>query len=115
MINEYISSLPGNGQKETWKDLGIRPPSGIIKKDFHKGTDPKSTVSVRFHGDYKYDRTENHMIRSLSDALNIIFVEKIREEQSGVYTINASYNTNKLQALFSVLLKILWLMACPMK
>jgi len=35
------------------------------------------------------------MIRSMSDALNILLTEKIREEQSGVYGINASYNTNK--------------------
>jgi len=95
LINQYIASLPGKDKKETWKDLGIRPPSGVVKKDFHKGTDPKSNVSIRFHGSYRYDRIENHMIRSLSDALNIILTEKIREEQSGVYGINASYNTNK--------------------
>ncbi len=95
LINQYISSLPGNDQTESWNDLGIRPPSGVVKEDFHKGSDPKSNVSIRFHNKYKYDRTENHMIRSLSDALNILLIEKIREEQSGVYGINANYNTTK--------------------
>jgi zinc protease len=95
LIKQYIASLPGKDQKEKWNDLGIRPPSGVVKKDIRKGSDQKSNVSIRFHGEYRYDRIENQMIRSLSDALNIILTEKIREEQSGVYGINASYNTNK--------------------
>jgi len=95
LIAQYIASLPGFDENESWKDLGIRPPDGVVKEDIHKGTDPKSNVSIRFHGKYTYDRKENHMIRSMSDALNIILIEKIREEKSGVYGINASYNTNK--------------------
>jgi zinc protease len=94
-INQYIASLPGSDNKESWKDLGIRPPSGVVKKDILKGNDPKSNVSIRFHGDYKFDRMENHLVRSLSDALNILLIEKIREEASGVYGINASANTSK--------------------
>jgi len=56
LITRYIASLPSTDQKETWKDLGIRPPTGVVKQDIHKGSDPKSNVSVRFHGNYKYDR-----------------------------------------------------------
>lgn len=95
LINQYIASLPGKDAEETWKDLGIRPPSGVVKKDILKGYDPKSNVSIRFHGKYTYDRMENHLVRSLSDAMNILLIEKIREEASGVYGISASANTSK--------------------
>jgi zinc protease len=95
LINQYIASLPGNDAEETWKDLGVRPPSGVVKKDIMKGNDPKSNVSIRFHGNYTYDRMENHLVRSLSDAMNILLIEKIREEASGVYGISASASTSK--------------------
>jgi zinc protease len=95
MLTQYIGSLPSAGKKETWKDLGIRPPSGIVKKDILKGTDPKSNVSIQFHGVYKYDRNTNQLLRSLTDAMNILLVEKIREEMSSVYGISAKPSTNK--------------------
>jgi zinc protease len=95
LIKQYIASLPGKDAEETWKDLGVRPPSGVVKKDILKGNDPKSNVSIRFHGNYTYDRMENHLVRSLSDAMNILLIEKIREEASGVYGISASASTSK--------------------
>ena len=49
-VDEYIASLPSTSQKETWKDLGIRPPKGIVHDDFYKGADERSSVSIRFHG-----------------------------------------------------------------
>ncbi|MCG8310499.1 MAG: insulinase family protein [Cytophagales bacterium] len=94
-INQYVASLPSNGEKETWKDLGIRPPSGVVKQDILKGADPKSSVSIRFHGAYRFDRETNYLFKTLTDVLNIILIEKIREEQSGVYGISAQPSTNK--------------------
>ncbi len=95
LVNQYIASLPGTDLEESWEDLGIRPPEGIVKKDIFKGSDPKSTVTVRFHGNYEFDRKTNHLIRSLTDVMNILLIEKVREEQGGVYNINASPSTNK--------------------
>jgi len=94
-LNQYVASLPAKKEHESWKDLGIRPPEGVIKKDIIKGTDPKSSVSIRFHGGYKFDRKTNHLIKTLTDVMNIILIEKIREEQSGVYGISARPSTNK--------------------
>ncbi len=95
MLTRYVASLPSSPDKETWKDLGIRPPQGIVKKDIFKGTDPKSSVNIQFHGSFNYDRATNQLIRSLTDALNILLIEKIREEQGGVYSISARYSANK--------------------
>ena len=56
LLNQYVGSLPSKGEKENWKDLDIRPPSGVVIEDILKGSDPKSTVSIRFHGEYEFDR-----------------------------------------------------------
>ena len=95
LISKYIASLPSTGLTESWKDLGIRPPKGVVKKDIIKGTDPKSTVTMRFHGEYTFDRKTNHLIKTLTDVLNIVLIDKIREEHAGVYGISASPSTSK--------------------
>ena len=94
-LNQYVASLPSNDSNESWKDLGIRPPSGVVKQDIFKGSDPKSSVSIRFHGKYEFDRKTNYIFKTLTDVLNIILIEEIREEQSGVYGISASPSTSK--------------------
>ncbi|MEO7983859.1 MAG: insulinase family protein, partial [Bacteroidota bacterium] len=48
LLEKYIGSLPGNTQKENYKDLGIRPPMGKVDKVITKGADPKSIVNLIF-------------------------------------------------------------------
>ena len=42
LLEKYIGSLPSKPQKENYKDLGIRPPSGMIDTVITRGSDPKS-------------------------------------------------------------------------
>ncbi len=95
-LEKYIAILPSTDERETWKDLGIRAFQGVVKKDILKGSDPKSSVYIRFHGPYHYDRKINHQIKSLADVMNISLIEKIREEQGGVYGISANSLTQKI-------------------
>jgi zinc protease len=48
LLEKYIGSLPSNGIKENYKDLGIRPPAGKVDKVITKGADPKSMVNIVF-------------------------------------------------------------------
>ena len=46
LVERYIGSLPGTGRRETWKDVGVHPPTGIVEKRVLKGIEPKSRASV---------------------------------------------------------------------
>lgn len=94
-LSRYVASLPSTANKDTWRDLGIRPPEGVVKQDIIKGTDPKSTVAIRFHNKYKFDRRTNHLLNTLADVLNIELIKKVREEKSGVYGISAKASMAK--------------------
>lgn len=96
MLETYLGSLPSTNRKETWKDLGIRPPKGMLEKEILKGTDPKSQVALIFTGEAAYSRKEAYLLSSLADLLNIKLIESVREEQGGVYGINAFGGLNKL-------------------
>jgi zinc protease len=84
-----LASLPNTGRQETWKDLGIRPPKGMVDKVINKGTDPKSSVNITFTGDAEYNAKDNYLLSSLGNLLDIKLVEVIREEKAGVYGVGA--------------------------
>ncbi|MEQ9423574.1 MAG: insulinase family protein [Cyclobacteriaceae bacterium] len=91
----YLASLPSSNREETWKDVGIRPPSGKIEKEIKRGADPKSTVILRFTNGIEYDRKDAFLFDKLADLMDIKLVEKLREDESGVYGVGASGSFNR--------------------
>lgn len=96
MLELYIGGLPSSNRSETWKDLGIRPPEGVVEETVNKGTDPKSMVTINFHGKKKYNKKENYNLTSLGEVLTIKLIEILREEKGGVYGVGASGNSSRI-------------------
>lgn len=94
LIEEYLGALPSTKRIESAKDLGIHIPSGKIEKQVFKGQDQKSTVRLVFSGVYQYNETQNDLLDALSGVLNIKLIERLREDESGVYGVGsrASYS-----------------------
>ena len=89
LLTTYLGSLPNTDRQESWKDLGIRPPQGVVEEKVYKGTDPKSLVNMTFLGEFSYSREEAYQMGALVQALNIKLTEEVREKMSGVYGISA--------------------------
>ncbi|WPP51634.1 M16 family metallopeptidase [Catalinimonas niigatensis] len=96
LLASYLGNLPATNRKESWKDVGIRPPGGVVEEKVMKGTDPKSMVRISFTGEFEYSREEAYELNSLVQALNIKLIEEIREKKSGVYGIGANTSAVKL-------------------
>ena len=47
LVETYIASLPATHAHETWRDLGITPPTGVVEKTVEKGIAPKSAGGDR--------------------------------------------------------------------
>ncbi|MBC7874338.1 MAG: insulinase family protein, partial [Ferruginibacter sp.] len=101
LLEKYIGSLPGNAQKETFKDLGIRPPAGKIDKVITKGADPKSIVSIVFNTNTPYNVKDAYALRSLGEVMDIKLVEQLREEKGSVYGVSAFGGMNKIPYTYS--------------
>jgi zinc protease len=95
---KYIASLPSNETREVAKDLGYRFLKGDIKKVVNKGKDPKSNVTIMYYGDTAYDANEAYLLKAVGDILTIKLTEVIREQESGVYTVNARGSMSKVPA-----------------
>jgi len=95
LLELYLGSLPSLNRNETWRDLGIRPPTGIVDEVINKGTDPKSIVTINFTGEKPFSKKENYNLNTLGEVLTIKLIEVIREEKSGAYSVGASANSSK--------------------
>jgi zinc protease len=85
LIETYLASLPSTGKTETFVDKGLRPIAGPANEIINKGTDPKTFVYLAINGPAKWSIKESHALWSLSNILQRVYVDKLREEMSGVY------------------------------
>jgi len=96
LLEKYIASLPALPKKETFRDLGIRPPVGKVDKVINKGSDPKSLVMMVFNTANPYNSKDAFALTSFADVMNIKLIEQLREEKGGVYGVSASGNMNRV-------------------
>ncbi|MEM8565217.1 MAG: insulinase family protein [Bacteroidota bacterium] len=95
MLETYLGSLPSSNSKEAWKDLGVRPPKGVVNEVVKKGADQKSQVTIAFTGEKKYEKQTNYYMSSLASVLTTKLIEILREEKGGVYGVGARASVSK--------------------
>ena len=88
-VTKYIGSLPGTPKKESFKDIGIRPPTGKVEKVINKGSEQQSMVNMVFTGPATYNSDDAYALRSLGELLSIKLIEELREEKGSVYGVGA--------------------------
>ncbi|HUR34817.1 MAG TPA: insulinase family protein [Vicinamibacterales bacterium] len=90
LVETYIASLPATRAHETWRDLGIVPPRGIVTRTVEKGIAPKSEVSIVFSGPFEYDDSNVLALRTVMLLLQGRLSDAIRQELGGTYSITAT-------------------------
>jgi len=98
LIEKYIGGLPATNRKETYRDLGIRIPTGELTKSVTKGIEPKSTVQLVFSGNFVWNADNTTQVDALSEVLEIKLIETLREEESGVYGVSVGGAYSKIPA-----------------
>ncbi|OIQ23028.1 pitrilysin family protein [Lacinutrix sp. MedPE-SW] len=93
---KYLASLPTNNSNEKYIVTDFRPLTGQHTKIVEKGTDEKSSVRITYHGPTTYNAKEAHALTSLGEILTIKLVEKLREEEGGVYGAGARGSISKM-------------------
>ncbi|HTI92616.1 MAG TPA: insulinase family protein [Puia sp.] len=86
----YLGSLPGLGRKEEIIDLHLGYPTGHISKKVMAGTDARASVYLAFPGKFEYDVHDVRQMDAAAKILNYHLLARVREDQGGVYSINAS-------------------------
>ncbi len=89
LVETYLGGLPTTGRTESWRDLGIETPDGVVRKSVRAGIEPRSLVAIIFNGPFEWSRESTYLLQSLSQVLDIHLREQIREERGGTYSISS--------------------------
>ncbi len=90
-IAQYLGALPSINRKETFAKVATEYNEGMIKNDFNKEmTDPKTTVIDIYSGTLKDDMFSKVRMSMLTQILDIIYTEKVREDEGGTYGVGVS-------------------------
>jgi len=86
----YIASIPKNASMNNWSDPEIQRPSAG-RRTIYKGVDQRSIVYLGWfsQGSPVFDEKRNQVSAVLSEYLDIILTDEIREKMGGVYSISA--------------------------
>ena len=88
LVERYLASLPALRRNESAKDVGIRPPAGIVERQVRKGIEPKSQVSIVFTGRFQNDETHRLTLRAMAEMLSGKLHRTLREELGGTYGVS---------------------------
>lgn len=95
LLEQYLGSLPATNRKETARDLGIAIPAGKFDKKVYKGQEPKANVRLVFSGTYTWSLKHNNQLDALAEILTIKLIERLREDEGGVYGVGARATYSK--------------------
>jgi len=87
LVCSYIGGLPSLKRKETWRDIGVERPTGVVQRQFRRGVDPKARTAILFMGAFDWKREERYALNALTEALQIRLREVLREDLGGVYGV----------------------------
>jgi len=96
LVERYLGSLPALHRTEAGRDVGIRPPQGVVEKQITKGRAPKSQVGIVFSGPFQNNPHDRLVIRALADTLAGSLQRVLREDLGGTYGVSVEPDFSKL-------------------
>jgi zinc protease len=90
LVEHYVASLPSSGARSGWRDVGIRPPSGVVKRVVRKGTEPKAATTLVFLGQADGSHRERSALLALANVLQQRLWERLRQQLGGVYGVSVT-------------------------
>ena len=89
LLARYLGALPSKNNNEQARNLGIHIVDGKFNKNIYKGSEPKATVQLIWSGACDYSPQANMDFDALKECVEIRLLERLREDESGVYSPGA--------------------------
>jgi zinc protease len=92
----YLASLPTDHRVETFRDLNIPFRKGIYKNEFIKEQQTaKASNLILYTGNCAYNLENTILMSALEQIMDIVYTEKVREEEGGTYGVSVSGSIDK--------------------
>jgi zinc protease len=90
LVERYLGSLPALQRNEVARDLGIRPPAGVVERQVVSGIAPRSQVSIVFSGAFENDEMHRLTARVMGESLAGNLQRTLREDLGGTYGVRVT-------------------------
>jgi zinc protease len=98
LVERYLASLPSTSVREKARDVGIRPPTGVVTRTVYKGVEAKAQTQLIFTGSCQYSFENRVILGGLRDLLDIRLREALREDKGGTYGVDVSASCHHIPA-----------------
>jgi zinc protease len=88
LVERYLASLPSLNRAEMAKDVGMRPPAGVVEKQVRSGIAPRSQVSIVFTGAFQNDEKNRVIASAMAETLAGNLQRTLREDLGGTYGVS---------------------------
>ena len=97
LVEQYIGSLKTKKNDETWTtNMPLITDKDVTSHYTKAMENPKVTCYIVFNGDMKFSRKDQLTMQALSDVMDIVYTEKIREDEGGTYGVGVNANLSLL-------------------
>jgi len=95
-IETYVGGLPRSQTPAVYKDHGYHLLKGHNEFVYRAGKDPKSMVIITYYDEAPFSYEDQIKLNVLAKILSNKLIDKLREEESGVYGVGAYASMEKL-------------------
>ncbi len=95
LVETYLGGLPASGKQESWRDVGVRFPTGLVEETVRRGLEPQAQTRIAFLGNFNI--RDNHararlgaVVQVLQGRLNGV----MREQLGGTYGVDVTPQMN---------------------
>ena len=93
LVEQYIGALKTKKNDETWTANVPAITDKDVNCHYTKAMEnPKVTCYMVYNGDMQFNRKNQLVMQALSDVMNIVYTEKIREDEGGTYGVGVNGN-----------------------
>ncbi|QJE03647.1 insulinase family protein (plasmid) [Massilia forsythiae] len=85
LVGAYLGTLPVTDVATDYRDVGLRPSRGVVRKTLAAGKDPKSVVALTFSGPADWSPAEALRMDALKEVLNLRVNSVLREKLGLIY------------------------------
>ena len=106
MVEQYIGALKTKKNDETWTANVPTITDKDVNCHYTKAMEnPKVTCYMVYNGDMEFNRKNQLTMQALSDVMDIVYTEKIREDEGGTYGVGVNGNlSNRPKETFMFLI-----------
>jgi zinc protease len=98
LLAQYVGSLPSTGSRvSTFKDVGLRFPTGVINDGVKAGREPRGQTIVSFFADVPSDPVEQERIGAAATILETALRDELRESLGQTYTVSVGLSQSTPQ------------------